>query len=74
MVLYECLTGERPFKGTTPFVLIAHVLKDTPKPLTSIQSGIPAALNDLVLSLLAKEPRNRPSGAADVVARLAQIG
>jgi CheY-like chemotaxis protein len=73
VVLYECLTGKRPFDASSPFVLIAHVLKDSPKPPASMQSGIPAALNDLILSLLAKEPGQRPASAADVVTRLARI-
>jgi eukaryotic-like serine/threonine-protein kinase len=62
-VLYELLCGEVPFTGTMTAMAYAHVHR-APEPLSARRPDIPAELEGLLLSLLAKDPRQRPTAAA----------
>ncbi|MEV7579798.1 serine/threonine-protein kinase [Streptomyces erythrochromogenes] len=63
-LLYELLTGDVPFHGTDSMPLRAHHLQ-TPAPFVqSRRADIPGALSALLSSMLAKEPRERPSAEA----------
>jgi WD40 repeat protein len=72
-VLYEMLTGRLPFGGTNLEVLMQQHLGEPPDPPRDRNPQIPPALNDLVLSLLAKEPGNRPESALAVRDSLKRI-
>ena len=64
-LLYRALTGRPPFGGDSiPQVLMAHV-SQRPTPPRSINPLLPDSLNALVLSLLAKNPAERPSSARE---------
>ncbi|GAA1967566.1 hypothetical protein GCM10009738_49630 [Kitasatospora viridis] len=66
-VLYELLTGERPFNaGNTVALMAQHLEEPPPRPL-----ALPAGPADLVLELLAKDPADRPADATGVAERLA---
>ena len=56
VVLYEWLTGERPFHGSFTEIATQHVL--TP-PLREKQPGIDPAVEAVVLTALAKDPKER---------------
>jgi len=73
-VLYECLTGRPPIEAGTMVSLIARVLADEPAPPSSLVPDVPAALDDVVLQLLAKRPQDRPPSAAALVERLQTLG
>jgi eukaryotic-like serine/threonine-protein kinase len=63
-VAYWLLTGRRPFEGTTPMEMVLHHVKTPPVPPSQrVDTPIPAALEGLVLSCLAKEPEARPPSA-----------
>jgi predicted ATPase/tRNA A-37 threonylcarbamoyl transferase component Bud32 len=66
-VLYELLTGWPPFVGRTATELALSHLERAAGPPSEIVPGLPPALDDLVLRLLAKEPSER-IGHADAVA------
>ncbi|MDI1446327.1 serine/threonine-protein kinase [Polyangium sp. 6x1] len=70
-ILHECLTGRPPFEGATPRDVIGKHLSDAPTPPSASAPGIPAALDRLVLDLLAKRPQDRMGYADDVAAVLA---
>ncbi|MFD8637195.1 protein kinase [Streptomyces sp. NPDC059533] len=72
-VLAELLTGRLPFTGGELHELLAQHLQVPPPPPSSLRPGIPAALDRLVLDLLAKDPRQRPADAEEVVRRLRDI-
>jgi serine/threonine protein kinase len=72
-VLYEMLTGDPPFGGTNTQAFMEQHLGKPPVPLRDRNPRIPPGLNDLVLSLLAKEPENRPENALAVLDSLNQI-
>ena len=61
-VVYEMLTGERPFRGTTHMQLAASVLRD-PMPAIS-RPDVPGELSDLIARCLAKNPDERVASAS----------
>jgi tRNA A-37 threonylcarbamoyl transferase component Bud32 len=65
VVLYELLTGERPFPGDTISTVIYHIINDEPAPVTEVNPRLPPALDPLVMKALAKRPEDRyPSARA----------
>jgi eukaryotic-like serine/threonine-protein kinase len=72
-MLFELLTGQRPFQSeTSQGLLIAHVTEAPPHIAEAFpELGLPEGLAELVHQMLAKEPDDRPATAADVAARLA---
>lgn len=59
-LLYELVTGEHPFHGTLPQMMMGHCEALAPRP-SELRSDVPAALERLILRALAKEPRMRPT-------------
>lgn len=66
VTLYELLTGELPFEGTTPTKIANAVLNGIATPITARRSDLPPDLVALVTSCLEKEPARRPASALDV--------
>ena len=65
---YELLTGAAVFDGATVVEVCAKILHETPvSPSKRRGSPIPQALEALVLSCLAKDPKARPASAAEIV-------
>lgn len=58
VVVYEWLTGERPFRGSYIELCSQHVLAPAP-PLRSKVPSIPPVVEQIVLTALAKEPQQR---------------
>ena len=71
--LYALLTGESPFRGASLESVTYAQLARTPLAPSAKVPGIPAALDRLVLRLLAKEPANRPQSAEEVALALEEI-
>ncbi len=64
-VLYEMLTGEVPFTGPTPQVVLARHRSEPPRPLGVARPSVPADLQQVVMRSLAKVPADRyPTGDA----------
>jgi len=73
-VAYYLLTGTIVFEAESIFQTIAMALRDEPVPPSQRTANpIPPALERLVLSCLAKKPADRPTGAAELNRRLAEI-
>ncbi|WP_165964629.1 serine/threonine-protein kinase [Actinomadura sp. KC216] len=76
-LMYELLTGEPPFGpwiwNTNTEQLRNDHLYRTPVPPAAGFSGVPEALDRLVMDLLAKEPGHRPQSADEVIVRLDEI-
>ncbi|MFC0554788.1 DNA translocase FtsK [Planotetraspora thailandica] len=68
-VLYEMLTGDRPFLGNGWQLIFQHSSK-TPEAPSATRAEIPAELDELILQALAKKPEDRPQTAGEVAARL----
>jgi serine/threonine-protein kinase len=70
---YWLLTGERLFVGRTSVEVLLHHVKTPPVPPSErVGRPIPASLEALVLSCLAKDPDERPASAEQLAARLAE--
>jgi serine/threonine protein kinase len=65
VVLYELLTGERPFRGTRR-MLILQVLEDEPRPPRQLHDKIPRDLETICLKAMAKAPARRYATARDL--------
>ncbi|MFD6887728.1 PQQ-binding-like beta-propeller repeat protein [Streptomyces sp. NPDC059957] len=65
-LLHELLTGSTPFAATGPVAMMTAHLNKTPVPPGSLRPDVPAALDALVLRLLAKAPEDRPASATEV--------
>jgi protein kinase-like protein/AAA ATPase-like protein len=73
-MLYELVTGRRPFVGgNVPAIVQAH-LHSAPDPPSELVDSVPEELDALILRLLAKRPKDRPGHAGDVAAALAALG
>jgi serine/threonine protein kinase len=70
VVLYELLTGQRPFRGASPIELRTQILRDEPRPPRSVQPDVPEDLERICLRCLSKRPDHRYPGAEEVVAEL----
>jgi eukaryotic-like serine/threonine-protein kinase len=72
-LLYEVVTGERPFVATSPASLIGAILKDDPRPMRELKPLTPAPLERLVKTCLARDPDERWQNAHDLAAELRWI-
>jgi WD40 repeat protein len=71
-VLYEMLTGEPPFTGTTAQAIVARVVTESPRPLVPQRHTIPPHVEATVLKAIEKLPADRfATGAlfADALSR-----
>src|ERR1700761_2111666 len=67
-VLYESLTGQSPFTGPSTLSIMHDIATSTPAPPSTLQPGLPRALDDLILRCLEKDPARRPQRASEIVA------
>jgi eukaryotic-like serine/threonine-protein kinase len=73
-VAYWLLTGQYVFTAETPMGLVMKHMQTPPTPPSaSTDAPIPRALDELVLSCLAKDPANRPQSARELSHRLGEI-
>jgi serine/threonine-protein kinase len=66
VVLYEMVTGKRPFDADSLQGVCQKVMSATPLPPSQINSSLPAGLNELVASCLEKDPGRRRNSAEDL--------
>lgn len=67
-VLYECLTGERPFERESELALVYAHLNDAPPHVTDLRPELPEALDNVIATALAKEPDERYASCGELVA------
>ncbi|MEX2301882.1 MAG: WD40 repeat domain-containing serine/threonine protein kinase [Bryobacterales bacterium] len=58
-VLYELVTGRRPFEGSQPFHLMQAHVEQPPRPPVELVPSLPPPLNDAILRALQKRPEAR---------------
>jgi len=64
IVLYEMLSGTKPFKGDSMSAVLYAITNSRPKALTKVAEDIPPSVRTLVNKLLAKDRRKRYDSAA----------
>ena len=67
IVLFECLTGGKPFVGDSPVATALMQLRD---PLPALPSDVPGRLQAVVRAATEKDPAKRIRGAAELAAAL----
>lgn len=74
VLLYELLAGRPPFEGAPEELMLAHLARD-PEPLSFVapRGRVSAELDELVLSMLDKDPGRRPRDAEAVLDLLETI-
>ena len=70
VTLYEMLAGAVPFDGENATAVIVQHATKPPTPLRERDPQIPAALDALIMAMLAKEPSERPQDMSRVAAAL----
>ncbi len=73
VVLYEMVTGQRPFRGDSSASLIAAILSADPPSMRALQPDVPPALERIILTALEKNPDERWQTAHDVGRQLRWI-
>jgi eukaryotic-like serine/threonine-protein kinase len=64
VILYEMLTGQRPFRGNSAIELLQQTIAAEPAPVRALQPQAPAELEAICLKCLQKEPARRYATAA----------
>ena len=67
VMLYEMLTGQKPFDGETPVAIALQHMQTPPKPLREINSSIPEGLEEITLKAMQKEPSMRYQTAGEMI-------
>lgn len=73
IVLYLATAGDRPFAGVTAMAVMRNLELHSHSRVNVKRADVPAALSNLIMELLAKDPKDRPSSADIVATRLARL-
>jgi WD40 repeat protein len=71
-VLYALCTGQAPFNGSTPYVVLKSVTEERPRSIREINPEDPGWLVEVIERLHAKDPADRFQSAAEVAELLAR--
>lgn len=71
---YALLTGRPPVSGLSVTELVKSVRDEVPKPPKSFQLSVNDLFQDLIMTLLEKEPGNRVQTPANLIQELLRIG
>jgi len=69
-VLYEMVTGRRPFVADYEQAVVYSILNEKPEPVTAVRTGVPVGLERIILRCLEKSAEDRYQTAADLVSDL----
>jgi serine/threonine-protein kinase len=73
VVLYELLTGVRPFPGDSITTLVYQILHTEPRDPLTLKSDLPAAAREVFARLLAKPPERRPANAVEFISHIDRL-
>ncbi|MHB1224986.1 MAG: protein kinase domain-containing protein [Gemmatimonadaceae bacterium] len=71
VVLYEMLTGVRPFRGPGEHAVLVATLAVDPEPVARLRADVPAGLDGVIRGALARRPSERFASAAELLAAIA---
>jgi tRNA A-37 threonylcarbamoyl transferase component Bud32 len=74
VVLYELLTGKRPFVADNMEALLGKILKGEPLPPSQVRQGVPKALDSVVLRAMKRDPAQRYATWPDFALELSKVG
>lgn len=70
VMMYEMLTGQPPFDGSTYNEVIVKIIMHPPRPIRELAPQVPEALAEIISKAMAKDRAQRYSSAADLVRAL----
>ncbi|MGI6084793.1 MAG: Stk1 family PASTA domain-containing Ser/Thr kinase [Acetivibrionales bacterium] len=73
VTIFEMVTGTLPFEGETPVAVALKHIQDMPPVPSAIKHGIPHALDDIILTAMAKSRQDRYSKVSDLISDLESI-
>jgi hypothetical protein len=73
IVLYQMLTGQRPFQGDSLVAIAMKIANEDPPPLETARPEVPASLRRIVERCLAKSPERRFQSGRDLSEALARV-
>jgi serine/threonine protein kinase len=68
IILYQMLTGERPFAGEITSTIIYRIINEDPIPPRKISLQVPPGFNHIVLKALSKDPTERYQSCGELLA------
>jgi serine/threonine-protein kinase len=72
-MLYEVVTGRRPFAGSSQIATLAAILHEAAVPATSVNPEVPAQVEKLLNKCLEKEPDRRYQSSEDLATDLRRL-
>jgi serine/threonine protein kinase len=66
VLLWECLAGQRPFNGDTPFAVTTAVMTQPPPPLAPVRPDVQPSIIATIEHAMAKDPAARFQSAAEM--------
>jgi len=73
VMLYEMLTGRRPFTGDTKLSTLAAIVNQEPRPAKQLVEGLPSELDRVLARCLRKDPARRFQHMADLKVALEEL-
>jgi hypothetical protein len=73
-VLYECLTGAKPFQGESVSVILVKILTEEPAAVDLARAGLPIEVGGVLKRAVAKDPAARYASGKDLVEALRTAG
>ena len=73
VVLYESITGVRPFDGPDTVAVATSVMRDTPVAPSQRAVGVPFVLENLIMRMLSRDPATRITTAAVALSELSMV-
>lgn len=73
VVLYQMLTGQRPFQGDSMVAIAMKIAKEQPTPLDKLRADVPAALRRIVDRCMVKEAGNRYQSGKELADALVKV-
>jgi serine/threonine protein kinase len=72
-VMYELLTGYRPFRANSLSKLLHQIVYASPQPIHTLRNGIPEELEEVVMTSLRKEPDKRFTSGTELAGALTRL-
>jgi serine/threonine protein kinase/HAMP domain-containing protein len=73
VILYQLLTGKRPFNADSIATLLLRITQEAPKPVGELRADIPANLRRIIARSLNKQPDKRFQSGAELSEALARV-
>jgi len=74
VMLYEMITGQRPFRGDYEQAVVHSIVNEEPEPVTALRTGVPMELERIVVKAMAKRPEERYQTVPDMLVDLKALG